>query len=74
MSFYGLENSHQSAYRVDHTTRTVLLSIKIEIQNYFSRGRPTSLTQLDFSTVFDTINHNILLYGLSSLCIQKVTA
>ena len=61
-----LDNPHQSAYKPGHSTETALLSIKNEVHLSLACGEPTALVLLDFSAVFDTIDHNILLGYLKS--------
>ena len=38
INLYGLDNMNQYAYKLDHSTRTLLLSIKNEIQLPLSKG------------------------------------
>ena len=61
-----LDNSHQSSYKPGHSTKTALLSIKNEVYISLACGEPKALVLLDLSTVFDTIDHNILLGYLKS--------
>ena len=58
---YNLDNPYQSAYKIGHSTKTVLLSIKNEVHLSLSRGEPTALVLLDLSAAFDTIDHSTLL-------------
>ena len=58
---HNLDNPYQSAYKVGHSTETVLLFIKNEGHLSVSRGELTALVLLDLSAVFDTIDHSTLL-------------
>ena len=60
-----LETLFSSAYKVGHSSDTALLCIKNEIHLSLSKGMPTTLVLLDFSTAFDTIDHDTLLSCLS---------
>ena len=53
-------NDYQSAYRKFHSTKTALLKIHNDILSSMDDGRVTSLTLLDLSAAFDTIDHTIL--------------
>ena len=55
----GLDNKNQSAYKVGHSTETVLLSIKNEIHFSFKR-EALVLVLLDQLATFDTIDHSTL--------------
>ena len=55
----------QSAQRKHRSTESVLLTIHNDILLNMSKGSVTALTLLDLSTVFDTIDHTILLDGLN---------
>ena len=48
---HNLDNPYQSAYKAGHSTETVLLSIKNEVDLSLSRGEPTALVLLDLSAV-----------------------
>ena len=61
----GLSNMLQSAYKSGHSTETALLTIHDDIAFNMSQGRVTSLTLLDLSAAFDTIDHKSLLRRLS---------
>ena len=61
-----LDNPHQSAYKPGHSTEIALLSIKNEVHLSPACGEPMALVLLDFSAVFDTIDHKILLGYLKS--------
>ena len=57
-------NQYQSAYRKFHSTETALLKIHSDILASMDAGRVTSLTLLEFSAAFDTIDRTILLSRL----------
>ena len=57
-------NQYQSAYRKFHSTETTLLKIHSDIPASVDAGKVTTLTLLDFSGAFDTIDHTILLSRL----------
>ena len=54
-------NQYQSAYRKFHSIETALLKIHNDILASMDAGKVTTLTLLDLSAVFDTIDHTILL-------------
>ena len=62
----GLENVKQPAYKLGHSTKTALLSIKNDIHLALARGEATAVVLLDQSAAFDTIDHGTLLDHLSS--------
>ena len=62
----GLENVEQSAYKLGHSTKTELLSIKNDVHLALARGEATAVVLLDQSAAFDTIDHGTLLGCLSS--------
>ena len=57
-------NHYQSAYRKFHSTEIALLKIHNDILASMDAGRVTTLTFLDLSGAFDTIDHTILLSRL----------
>ena len=57
-------NHYQSAYRKFHFTDTDLSKIHNDILSSMDDGRVTTLTLLDISAAFDTIDHTILLRRL----------
>ena len=69
----GLMTAFQLAYRKHHSTESVLLNIHNEILLNMTKG---SLTVLDLSAAFNTIDHTILLdrlyvyYGISELALN----
>ena len=62
----GLENVRQSAYKLGHSTKSALLSIKNDVHLAFAKGEATAVILLDQSAAFDTIDHDTLLDSLSS--------
>ena len=66
VSLNGLENVRQSAYKLDHSTKSALLSIKNDGHLTFAKGEATAVVLLDQSAAFDTIDHDMLLDSLSS--------
>ena len=51
----GLQNIDQSAYKADHSTETVLLKLKNDIQINMTENKETAVVLLDLSA-FDTID------------------
>ena len=52
-----LSNPLQSPYRKQHSTESALLNLHNDIIISMDKGEVTVLTLLDFSAVFDTIDH-----------------
>ena len=61
---HHLSNDLQSAYKRFHSTETALLKIHNNIVDNMDNGKVTTLTLLDLSAAFDTIDHSILLQRL----------
>ena len=61
-----LSNPNQSAYKKNHSTKTMLLKITNDITTNMEKKRVTVLTLLDLSAALDTIDHAALLKLLSS--------
>ena len=53
--------SYQSAYRKFHSTETAILAVTNNILWNMENQKVTSLTAIDLSAAFDTVDHNILL-------------
>ena len=51
----------QSAYKIHHSTETILLKVKSDILQNIEDGNVTCLVLLDLSATFDMVNHKILL-------------
>ena len=54
----------QSAYRKNHSTETALLYVTSAVKTAMDKKQGTILLLVDFSSAFDTINHNILIRRL----------
>ena len=63
----NLSNPFQSAYRAGHSTETVLLRVVNGIFSALDDDNISVLLLLDPSAAFDTIDHQILLFGLNSV-------
>ena len=59
-----LSNVSQSAYKEFHSTETALLKVHNDVTLNIDKGKVT-LTLLDLSAAFDTIDHGILIKRLS---------
>ena len=55
-----------STYKLGHSTKSALLSIKNNVDLAFAKGEATVVILLDQPTAFDTIDHDMLLDSLSS--------
>ncbi len=56
----NLDNLYQSAYKMGHSTETMLLKIKSDIHENLAQNKPTALILLDLSAASDAINHALL--------------
>ena len=56
--------SEQSEFRENFSTSTLLISLVDDIFNGFSSSNVTSLTLLDMSNVFDSVNISLLVTKL----------
>ena len=80
LSKHNLHDQRQSAYRVFHSTETLLTKIHNDIMKNGNLGDITMLVLLDLSAAFDTIDHNILLerlekmHGIKGLALQWFTS
>lgn len=57
----SIYNSTQSGFRKGHSTQTMLLSFKDNIQKALNRNEITMSVFIDYSKAFDTIDHQNLL-------------
>ena len=73
-------NPFQSAYTKFYSTETTLLSLHDHLSNAISMQLVSCLCLLDLSAAFDTLDHSILLYhlstwfGISSVSLQWFTS
>ena len=58
----------QLAYKVAHSTETVLIKVKNDILMSLDNKQVTCLILLDLSATFDTVSHKLLLNHLKYLC------
>ena len=61
----GLSNLNQSAYKRLHSTKTALCKIQNDIAASMDSGKVVTVTFLDLSAAFDSIDHNIIFNCLS---------
>ena len=57
-------SENQSAYRKFYSSETALLRVQNDFLVSLDSGYSTAFLLLDFSTSFNTIDHNILLHRL----------
>ena len=61
----NLHENFQSAYKVHHSTETVMLKVQDDILHAIDSNKAVVLLTLDLSATFDTVSHEILLDRLS---------
>ena len=54
---HSLYDPLQSAYRIAHSTETVIMKIHTDIVNGIDKDQCTILASMDLSTAFDTVDH-----------------
>ena len=64
LNSHNLYNTCQSAYRPGHSTEIALLKVVNDLFLSLNKGNIYVLALLDFSSVFDTIDHSILVHHL----------
>ena len=64
LNSHNLYNTCQSAYRQGHSTETALLKVVNDLFLSHNKDNISVLALLDFSSVFDTIDHPILVHRL----------
>ena len=80
MSFHGMFDPNQSAYRKGHSTETFLLKVCDDMLRAMDEGKEGILILLDLSSAFDTVDHDILIerletrIGLSGTVLQWFTS
>ncbi|KAK2153433.1 hypothetical protein LSH36_297g02012, partial [Paralvinella palmiformis] len=65
LNYNHLSNVFQSAYKQFNSTKTTLLKVHKDIALNMDTGKVTTLTLLDLSATFDTIDYSVLLDRLS---------
>ena len=61
----------QHCFRSKHNCETQLISFTQEIFDNLEKGKQTDLIVMDFSKAFDKVDHNLLIYKLMKLGINK---
>ena len=64
LNSHNLYNTCQSAYRPGHSTEIALLKVVNDLFLSLNKGNISVLALFDFSSVFDTIDHPILVHRL----------
>ena len=64
LNSHNIYNTCQSAYRPGHSTETALLKVVNDLFLSHNKGNISVLVLLDFSSVFDTIDHPIPVHRL----------
>ena len=67
----AIYNTTQSGFRKGHSTQTMLLKFRDDIQKALNRNEITMSVLIDYSKAFDTINHEILVKKLINLNFSK---
>ena len=63
---------NQSAYREYHSTETTLIKVKYDILKVMDNQKVACLVPLDLLAAFDTVDHGILLTGLTICSVYRV--
>jgi len=56
----AFQEMFQSAYKVAHSTETVILKVQLDISNAIDKQESVLFLLLDLSGAFDTVDHVIL--------------
>ena len=56
----NLHENFQSAYKVHHSTETVMVKVQDDILHAIDGNKAVALLMLDLSAAFDTVSHEIL--------------
>ena len=67
----SIYNPKQSGFRKGHSTTTILLKLKDDIQKAMKKGEVTLAILADFSKAFDTVDYQTLLKQLNELGFSK---
>ena len=67
MELCGVLPTTQFAYRKDLGTCDALLFVSLILQSALESGQEARIVQIDFSTAFDWVNHQGILYKLCSV-------
>ena len=73
----NLHETFQSAYRVHHSTETVMVKVQDDILHAIDSNRAVVPLMLDLSAAFDTMSYEILLnrvsqrYGITAISTQS---
>ena len=62
---YTVEHKSAYFYRKNHSVETAMVRIYNDLLLAADRGQETVLVMLDYSSAFDTIDHDIMLHGFS---------
>ena len=62
---------YQSGYRKNHSTLSILIKLRGDIERALKSGEVTLAFLVDFSKGFDTIDFSILIHKLYSLHFSK---
>ena len=63
----SIYNSTQSGFRKGHSTQTLLLKFRDDIQKALNKNEITMSVLIDYSKAFDTIEHETLIKKLVNL-------
>ena len=80
VSSTGNIENNQSAYRVGHNTESALLKAKSDLLHALDKQEVKCLVLLDFSAVFDTVDHDLLLnrlhfrYGFHKIILNWISS